>query len=355
MVASGQAWMKTPSGLVCPGRGLWVPTPAEFVMDVTKPVAGNSGLSALGLTVDDLTVHEGNITVNTPGTVLERLLVRGQIKVNANNVTVRACKPVGTGTRFAAGVIETVGTGTVVEYCDLSQYDDTQWPPKDNSAAFSVGVQVGAGTALVRRNNIHDVDDGVTFYSGGTGEACGNYVHDMSFRTDDSDHASGSPAYWTHNDGFQLGAGVAPYIHGNNVEMTWSQVTGMGYLGYAMRNCHGMLLQSHTAVVTGLRLEYNWLSYGNFCVLFSSPPPNLSGADASLLGNRVTPNQALEYSRYTQIAVDPNTAWTLTGVDTTVYSDDPDTPIEWRGQPIKASTTDGTTTAWRFNALAHTP
>lgn len=355
-----QVWIKQADGsLRCAGRsvGPIVPPPQSFVMDSTRPVAANTGLSVASLQVSDLTLYDGNMTVNTAGTVIEKMLIRGQIKINANNVTVRNCKLVGrtVTTKFASAMIETVGTGTVIENCELTQYDDTLDTPVDNSTYYTGGVQVSGGTCTVTRCDVHDVQDGLTAYNGGVAEFAGNYVHELCFRTDDQAQAKSTPAYWSHNDCIQIGAGVGHYFHGNHLDATFSLLTGMGSQGLGMRNCHGMLLQSNTAVVTGLRIEYNWLAHGNICMTFSSPPPNLSGGTASLLGNRITPNQAIEFGYYKQIGCDPSSAWTLTGMDTTVYSDESDTPSAWRGQPIKASVTSGTNTYWAFNSAAATP
>lgn len=350
-----QIWTAENSELVRLGHGQ-----SNFTMDTTRPLASNTGLNVAGLTVGDLTLYDGNMTISTNGATVENMLIRGQVKITGSNVTYRNCLQVGrtmsTTSVFSTGMLEISGNNATVENIEISTYDNTQAPAVDNSIRYINGVKVIGGSATISRCNIHDVVDAFRL-SAGTVEVAGNYIHDLCFRTDDTDQASSNPANWSHNDGVQLSGGGGTFnLHGNNFDMRYSQVTGMGSsLTGTMQNCHGMLMQATTSPITGVQVSYNWFAYGNICILWSSP--NVSGNTATMLGNRFTPNQDVEFSFWKQMQNNPNSAWTLTGPETTVYSDDPDTPIAYRGQPILAPyiAGGGTQTTWAFNKDAHTP
>lgn len=328
-----------------------------FIMDMTRPDASSTGLAVEGLSVGGLTVHSGDWNITTNGTVIDGYLVTGLMYITGNNVTVRNCKfvsrTVTSSPRYA--VIQSQGTGTVIENCDISCYDDTQNPAVDNTTyIIDAGVKVTAGTTTVSRCNIHDVTDTV-YLSGGTVEVAGCYLHSPCLRTDDANQSGSSPPYYGHTDAVQVMGGSSHNLHGNNIDMRYSTVTGAYDGTQAIQNCHGMLLQASSTAVTGLLINYNWFAYGDICMLFSSP--SVSGSDATLAGNRVTPNQEIEFSAYKQIQNNPRAAWTLTGVGTTVYSDDSDTPEAWRGVAIKASVlwASGTQETWLFDQYNHTP
>jgi hypothetical protein len=177
------------------------------------------------------------------------------------------------------------------------------------------------------------------------------------FRTDDGDQASSTPPSWSHNDGVQVRGGANHVIDGNNIVMRFSTHTG-NYVpgvtppaGQDWRNCHNILAQSAQSAVTGLVISRNWFSYGAIGIQFTTTAPG----SATLSGNRVTPNQSQEFGQYRQFLIDDTSYWTVAGVGTTVYSDDPDTPIAWRGQLIKPVVASGNLRYWAYNASGPTP
>ena len=333
-----------------------------FTMDTTRPDQYTTGLAVTGLRNQDLTLHDGNWTISTNGAVIDGYLIRGLVDIPASNVTLRNCKIVSrTITSFTwDALVRSSGSNNLIENCEFTQYDDTQTPAKDNSVYYIVGAKVTGGSCTVRRCNIHDVND-TLYVTGGTLTAAGNYCHDLSFRTDDADQSGSSPANWSHNDGCQIMGGSNHNIHGNNFDMRFSTVTGMNSTinpspppaTQNYTNCHGILLQGKNNSVTGVVVDSNWFAYGVICVLASGG--TFTGNTATVSNNRFTPNQAVQFSIYQQMSNDPNTSWTLSSTATNVYSDDADTPLAWRGQPIKAPTTSGTTTTWAYNKTAHTP
>jgi hypothetical protein len=100
------------------------------------PDATNTGVPA-NVT---LVASPGNLTVNTPGTIIDGLNITGNLTINANNVTVKNSRITSSsGTiviKIAGGV-----TGTVIQDCEL-----------DALGSGGGGLE-GSGTFL--RNNIH--------------------------------------------------------------------------------------------------------------------------------------------------------------------------------------------------------
>lgn len=333
------------------------PSTPTFVMDTTRPSQTNTGLAVNGLSYNDLTLYGGDMTISTDNTVVDGMLIRGLVNVTANNVTFRNCaalsRTVTSSPRYA--VIQSQGTGTVIENCEVSCLDDSQTPAKDNTTyIINGGIKVISGSAQVKRVHIHDVID-AGYFTGGTVEASGNLIRALTFKTDDANQAGSSPAYWSHNDGFQLMGGNGHYIHGNSIDMAFSTRTGSSSTNPEGYNAHGMLVQSNGgSPMTGVKIEYNWFRGGVVCILYSG---KVSGSTASMLGNRFTPNQGTQFGSFQQMSNDPNSQWTVTGTASTVYSDDDETPSAWQGMPIKAPTSGGggTITTWAYNLNTRTP
>jgi nitrous oxidase accessory protein NosD len=101
-----------------------------------------------------------------------------------------------------------------------------------------------------------------------------------------------------------------------------------------------------------ITIQRNWFEYGACGIHLTQN--TYTGNSAYISSNRFTPNQSQEFGVYTQMRIDPTTIWSLTELNN-VYSDESDTPIAWRGQPLKAPSVFGTTKAWMFNSGAHTP
>jgi nitrous oxidase accessory protein NosD len=187
----------------------------------------------------------------------------------------------------------------------------------------------------------------------------GNYVHDPGFRTDDADQ-SGNAAhpYWSHNDGVQIRGGINHMIDGNRCVMKFSTLTGMNSTAnpsptaeQVWPNCHGIISDPAFNNVS-ITIQRNWFEYGACGIHLTQN--TYTGNSAYISSNRFTPNQSQEFGVYTQMRIDPTTIWSLTELNN-VYSDESDTPIAWRGQPLKAPSVFGTTKAWMFNSGAHTP
>jgi hypothetical protein len=338
--------------------------PLSFTLGTTKPRATNTGYGVLGYTPASLVDrHRGDLVITTDGTVVEGKRIHGMVRVDASNVTIRGCEIVSYPAHpyidtSHYGLISSSGTGNVFEYNHLTQYAPSAGA--DNSVWWMVGVLLTGGSATVYRNNIHDTND-LVYLSGGTHRVQGNYLHDPGFRTDDRDQAGSTPAYWSHNDGVQVMGGRNHVIDGNSFKMKFSTLTGMNSAVNPgpgpekwWPNCHGVIMQSYYSQVTGVLIQRNWFKYGACGVHFAAG--GYGPGTGTLTGNRVTPDQSREFNQYVQIRIDPTTSWPLVRVDSSnVYSNDLGTPLAWRGQPLKAPTTVGTTKIWAYNVNARTP
>ncbi len=329
---------------------------SPFVVDETEATALNSGLMATGISHEDLEVHDGDLTLE-PGVTYEGLLVRGQVfaQPGVNGWTIRDSSIVSRVLPgyVGGGVVNLNGTGLI------QRTEITQWDPlrgQDNSNWWASAIMNKAGSTVFDRCDLHDVLDGI-YVTGGIPEVYGCYGHDWQFRDDDQDQSGSSPPYWTHNDWAQVMAGGIKF-HGNTLDMRFSELTGMprtanpdpnGVLQW--RNCHGILLQGQYGQITQVQIYKNWARYGS--VFIRAAGGNYTGNQAEIWGNRITPNQGMEFSQYTQMSNEPNTHWTW-DVHDNVYSDDADTPVEWRGQPLKAPVTTGSKTAWQFDKYNRT-
>jgi len=350
---------------------------SPFTLGTTEPNAANTGYGQLGYTAgtltDDNTAAGPNYIylVSVDNTVVQGLRIHGRVQITANNCTVQGCEIVGhTGIAYDTtanyGLVSSSGTGNVVQYNHITQYDPSL--SSDNSIWWMVGVILTGGSCTVYRNDIHDVND-ATYITGGTQTIAGNYIHDLGFRNDDSDQSGSTPPSWSHNDGTQVMGGTNHVIDGNSYVMNWSRQTGMNntvgnpdpYAEQAWPNCHGVLMQNANNTLTGVKITRNWFKYGTVGPFFTFKAGDSSGAAHTLTGNRITPNQGVQFSQYRQIVVDPTTAWgTITVDDSNVYSHDPDTPAAVQGLPLNGNPggnpfTVSTVKAWQYNSGAHTP
>ncbi len=354
----------------------------DFILGITQPNTSNTGYGVLGYTPATLADQpQGDLIITTDNTVVEGKRIHGMVQINANNCTIRGCHIVSfvehtyPGTTHY-GLVSTGGTGNVIAYNEITLWDS--FDGTDNSGYtpaggvipyWPVGVLLTGGSSTVYRNNIHDVND-LTYTTGGTHYIQGNYLHDPMFRTDDGDQSGSTPAFWSHNDGFQCMGGTNHVLEGNSFEMKFSDLTGMPTTAnpspppveQVWRNCHGVLIQTHNAAISGLSVTRNWFKYGSVCVRFAAGSFD-PGGSVTLTGNRYTPDQGQEFSTYQQMSIDPTTSWNspVPSIDSSnVYSNDPDTPVGVRGLPLIGNPTGnpftaGTTESWAYNSGGHTP
>jgi len=343
-----------------------------FVLGTTKPDATNTGYAMAGYTSGSLTdntpASPGYLyTISANNTVVQGLRIHGRVVITGNNCTLKGCHIVGhLNMAYSSpyGLVNSSGTGNTIDSCEISLWDTSA--STDNSAGFNgstdtywpVGVYMTTGSCTVSRCDIHDVND-ATYCIGGTHTVQGCYLHDPMFRNDDGDQSGSSPAYWSHNDGFQIMGGTGHVCNGNAFDWKFSDNTGMNRSGtgtvgsfgsgnpnpsstaeQVWVNGHGVILQTYNAAVSNVTISNNWFRYGSCPIRFT--PGNFDpGGAVTVTGNRFTPDQGVEFSQYVQIRIDPVSSWNSPAptIDSTnVYSSDSDTPSGARGTTISALT-----------------
>jgi len=179
-------------------------TPLADAADAGKPSAQNTGVPA-GVT---LTPHYGDIIVTEDGTVLDALDIQGRVIVRAANVTIRRCRIRGKQTQpeptewiALVTAISSSCTNLLVEDCEIAP----TYPSQGTN-----GIQGYRFTS--RRNNIHDVVDGLGMMGVEGCRSESDYIHDLSYFSPDPNHSDNQ----THNDCIQFHANASPHW-GNHV------------------------------------------------------------------------------------------------------------------------------------------
>ncbi len=176
------------------------PTPTTSPSTSAKPGPTNTGVP----TGTALTVHEGDLTITTPGTVVDSLDIRGFVKVSAANVTIRNSIVRGyAATASRSLVIQDSASGSLLlENSELFAAAPSYWI--DGVRGYNI---------TVRRTNIHDVVD--------TARITGDNVRIESSWLHDNLHYDVAPDQkdGTHDDGIQI-------QRGNNIDIVGNTIAG---------------------------------------------------------------------------------------------------------------------------------
>jgi len=203
-----------------------------------------------------LTVHDGDLTITTPGTVIDGLDVRGFVRVKAANVVIRNSIIRGPATPLTSPmslVQSDAGPGTNLLIEDSEIY--AQAPSR-----FVDGI-VGMGFTL-RRVDIHTVIDQVKII-GDNVTVDGSYLHGNLFYPADGTNIE------SHDDNVQVAVG-------SNVQVVNSTLSGSTNSGV-------MITQDRGSVV-GFTFRGNSADNGactiNVAEKAYGPPPGLSITDS---------------------------------------------------------------------------
>ncbi len=217
----------------------------------SRPGAGNTGVPA----GRSLTVRNGDLTITTPGTVIDGLDIRGFVVIKAANVTIRNSVVRGSGPG-------SYNTGLITCYagCSNALIEDVTLVPSYPSVWLN-GVFGHDFTA--RRVNTYNVVDGFNVHNVDNGGGAVNVVienswcHDLSWFASDPNHSNGP----THNDCIQLQGGSNVRITGNSLQAFMS--TSAGNQNYPSRSQgSGLMVTPNVAPVTGVTVSRNWIDGG---------------------------------------------------------------------------------------------
>lgn len=250
-----------------------------------KPVAGNTGV--LPGTV--LTQYNGDMIVTTAGAVIQNLDIRGNIKVKANNVTIRNCMIRGNAVAPTSGSYALIMQfsssilNLVIEDCTLVAQSPNP---------YTSGIQ-GSGMTI-RRCDISNTVDGVDATGVGNVLVDSCYIHDGSYFTPSTTHAD----LQTHDDGIQI-------TNGTNVVFTNNNITN-----FAM-SC--FMIGQDQGPIVGLRITNNWIDGGTATINMNSK--SYSTMKPVITGNRFGRSRTNTYAILAAGSID------LTNVTGNVFDD----------------------------------
>lgn len=220
-----------------PAASLSLRSPVELGL----PTAATTGVPKdIKLTLSD------GLVVTKPGTVIEGLDIRGQVYIQAENVTLKNCKVTYGGyapVRISQGV-----QGVTVQDCIINGL---------GQGSSSHGI-TGAGTFL--RNDISGVENGINIEADVPTVIRGNYIHDLQSAED------------PHYDGIQIfGDNRNVIVEGNTIINSQPGVSAV-----FVANTFGS--------VDNIRIANNYLAGGGFPLYFvgtytSAPMTNVAWED----------------------------------------------------------------------------
>jgi hypothetical protein len=202
-------------------------------------------------------VYRGDITITTPGTVIDSMDVYGFIKVRAANVTIR--------NSYIHGGVATSNTGLVDAMygaaINTTVLNDTLVP--DYPSVWIDGVF--GHDMTVKGSNMWNVVDGIGTFKPGlsaTGNDNvnieGNYVHDLFYAAPDPNHGDNH----THNDGIQIQGGGNIRIVGNTLLCLAGTASNMRSPYYPAATGQAIALTPNASAIHDLVIDGNWMDGG---------------------------------------------------------------------------------------------
>ena len=230
--------------------------PAGLAVGSYRPSAATTGVPA-GTVLKPFNSAGADLVITQDGTVLDGLEIYGDIKVRAKNVTIRNSRLHG-GPGIPAsntGIVDATDAGVV----NLQVQDNTIIP--DRPSYYRDGIVGHDYTA--RRNHIQGTNDGLGIFNrpggppGANVTAEGNYIHSLTFWSNDPAHSDG-----THNDGIQVQGGENIRIVGNTIVASATPGRGSGPNPRGDHAGIGIMLQQNVGPLGNVVVEQNWVDDG---------------------------------------------------------------------------------------------
>jgi hypothetical protein len=246
-----------------------------------------------------LTVVHGSVTVTTAGTVIDSEDIKGQLIIQASNVTVKRSLIEGAKGQDASVDIQS-GSGILLEDDEVT--DD--YPSLGND-----DMRVKGATLL--RLNIHGGVDGMKLFSNSTVSA--SWIHGLTYFAHDPGQSNGH----THNDTIQILGGTNFHITGN-------------WLDSGTKDNSAIQVTQSIGPISNLFISGNWADGGGCSFNFSGH--NGAGKQLPLNGISVVNNRfghtSARYKGNCAIVDDLTTnlvqatgnVWDATGTPVTIYS-----------------------------------
>ena len=232
-----------------------ITAPSSSPIQPGFPHDGNTGAPAsMGLSV-----HDGDLTITTPGAVIDGRDIRGYVAIKAPNVTIKRSIIRGGG---AATVNRALLSATHSGAANFLIEDVTVAPT--NPSPYANGINVNqAGT--IRRANISGTVDGIMIYGSGV-RVESSYLHHFAHYVNDPNWGGGP----SHDDAIQVQSGDGVAIVGNSLTGAYNAA---------------VMVTQDSGKTSNLAINGNWMDYGGCSVNFGSNGGYKSGMQAN--GNRL--------------------------------------------------------------------
>jgi len=194
-------------------------------------------------------LHQGDLVLDKAGQSVSGLDIQGVVWVNAPNVTLKDCSV--SVSHYVVIAIKNRVTGTRIENCDISGVGF-----KNDG---SHGIR-GTGTFL--RNNISNVENGITVDDGGDETLIqDNYIHSLL--------ASGSP----HYDGIQIDGNISNVTIRHNTIINDHDQTS------------AIMIDNYFGPISNIVVENNLLLGGGYTIYVDGQFNDHPIAGVSITGN----------------------------------------------------------------------
>ncbi len=202
-----------------------------------------------------LTVYNGDLTITTPGTVIDSLDVRGYVSVKAPNVTIKRSIIRGGA---AATVNRAVLAITTAGASNFLVEDVTIVPA--NPTPYVNGINVNQ-SGTIRRANVSGTVDGIMIYGSGV-KVEQSYLHDFVHYLSDPNWAGGP----SHDDAIQVQAGTGIQIVGNTLTGAFNSA---------------VMVTQDAGTTKDLWINGNWIDYGGCSINYGSNGAYKTGMQAN--------------------------------------------------------------------------
>lgn len=244
-----------------------------------KPGASNTGVPD----GTNLTVYNGDINVTTDGTVLDSMDIRGFVRINADDVTIKnSVIRGGYGSSHNVALVADYWnhSNLVIEDSTLSAQYPSYWIDGIEGSSYTLN-----------RVDINNVVDSAKVINSGHATITASWLHGNKHFIPDPLQADG----FSHDDNVQVQSGSSTVIKGNTMEGAYNA---------------GIMVTQNSGPISGLQISDNWLA-GGACTINVTQ----AGAGTPILGLSITNNKfsASRYGKTCPMLVPRASTMTITG------------------------------------------
>lgn len=225
-----------------------------------KPGAGNTGVPD----GTKLTVYDGDINVTKNGTVLDSMDIRGFVRINADNVTIKnSIIRGGYGSKSNLSLVAAYWnhSNLVIQDSTLVAQHPSYWIDGIKASSFTLN-----------RVDISGVVDSVQVINSGHATITASWLHGNKHFDPDPLQADG----YSHDDNIQVQGGSSSVIKGNTLEGAYNS---------------GVMVTQASGKISGLQISNNWLSGGACTVNVTQVGAGTPIVGLSITGNRFGPSR----------------------------------------------------------------